>query len=379
MLLAIIACSIPFARAIKNVSLVIFLMVSCVWLLTNRGKFKRDQIALGALLIPLFTLLSAFFALEPHQAVRGVGSVFTISMFFICVRGLSLSREEIVEIFLYLCIGTLLSILIAAYRYFLLNHSYLELPGVGHVNHSALYILLIFVISTCAYLFDYYASKQAKYLLCFTSYVTFIGVFLSGSRAAIYVVCIILIALVFLTLKYRKIKWPHVLGLISFVLFLILFLSNTYFVQKILMGTHDPIRKNLYLSLVKSWRDIHHYWFGIGLGNTQYIHLKNYYAESYFSTIPHAHNTYLNFLIERGIIGLLLYIVLTTYIFIELSKSLFKNISVPVLIAWIACIVNFIVSMVNTTFHHENALLMMFIWALALSEIDNGSLLNIKR
>ena len=115
--------------------------------------------------------------------------------------------------------------------------------------------------------------------------------------------------------------------------------------------------------------------FGIGSGEFKIIDITKYFPGNVEVHVGHAHNTFLTFLTEKGIVALLAYLVFQLSLFIKFIKNFRQN-SI-VFLAFLMLMANNIISLANTTFHHENALLMLLFWALALSAIDEKSTLKI--
>lgn len=99
----------------------------------------------------------------------------------------------------------------------------------------------------------------------------------------------------------------------------------------------------------------------------EYFDVKKYYPEA-----RHAHNLYLNALTERGIIGLTCLMSLISYWLITLFKS-YRYIKYSQLSAMLwgasfsAWLMTSGVGLVNSTFHHENAIIALFFLGLHLA------------
>jgi O-antigen ligase len=122
---------------------------------------------------------------------------------------------------------------------------------------------------------------------------------------------------------------------------------------------------------------------GIGPGNWKYIEInriktllesrgKAFNAENYALEWHHPHNIYLSNLVDRGILGLTIFLNFMLVWLITLIKSYkkYNQDSKAMLFimgsfsAWSAI---FGIGFVNTTFHHENALLALFFLSLHLN------------
>ena len=113
----------------------------------------------------------------------------------------------------------------------------------------------------------------------------------------------------------------------------------------------------------------------VGSGQFKIIDITKYFPGNGEIHVSHSHNTFLTFLTEKGIIALLAYLVFQLSLFIKFIKNFRQN--NIVFLALLMLMANNIISLANTTFHHENALLMLLFWALALSATDKKSTLKI--
>jgi O-antigen ligase len=167
------------------------------------------------------------------------------------------------------------------------------------------------------------------------------------------------------------------LALLSIIVVLLfLFNIDQRMVSKFKEGVFDnQPRVDLVIAFFRSWLH-HNIFFGIGLNNSYLIHLKEYYPSSIFQSMSHAHDTYLTYLVERGLIGLLLYIIFTFYLLMVLIKKLMQNnrnsLVIISILVWVA---NFVISFANTTFHHENAIFMLTIWAVTIGSSKNEKII----
>ena len=122
----------------------------------------------------------------------------------------------------------------------------------------------------------------------------------------------------------------------------------------------DEISESLQ-SAFYTW--LEHPFFGIGSGEFKTIDITKYFPGNGEVRVSHSHNTFLTFLTEKGIIALLAYLIFQLSLFIKFIKNFRQN-SI-VFLALLMLVFQNVISLVNTTFHHENALLMLLFWALA--------------
>ncbi len=253
-----------------------------------------------------------------------------------------------------------------------INKQFLELKSVGHVNHSAIYLCIVFGISLSASFFKFKANKT-KQAIFFTTIAALIfwSIVITQSRAAFGIAIILTILLILLLTNNKKIKWLF-LSLFSITLIVIAAI-NPIIIQKhkdnVLANNISSNRSqvwNVSLEAAK-W----HPALGLGMDNWKLITPKKiqisveksgqtYKADNYFYA-GHSHNVYLTILVERGFIGLSTFMLMILAWGSQLLRSYqnFKN--NDQLLIWGASLSAFIVAsgigMVNTTIHHEHGLL----------------------
>ena len=111
------------------------------------------------------------------------------------------------------------------------------------------------------------------------------------------------------------------------------------------------------------------FFLGIGVGNSIFFNPQVYFPSSVMTYIDNAHNTYLDMLLERGILGLVTYLVFLVYLLISLFRLKKNNnkLSGYFIIGIVISIMNIVMSFTNITFRYEFALLMVLIFGLLLN------------
>ena len=226
------------------------------------------------------------------------------------------------------------------------------------------------------------ASISCQILLAFFCLLFFLSIIIGQSRGAFIFAILLGLLILFLIPKTKKIK---IIGLIT----LIGILSLTYFLKVGIVEKQINYQKD---NNVLSYRD--RVWnvsieasrfsplLGIGMSNWYFItldHLKNSVESRHGKFNPddygfpgHSHNLYLTALVERGLIGLLITLIfmgawigslIKTYRQ-ALKSNISSNLWVGSFSAWVA---TFGIGAVNTTFHHEHAILACLFFGLYLS------------
>ncbi len=257
------------------------------------------------------------------------------------------------------------------------SKSLLELNSVGHVNHSAIYLTLVFTISL-GWLLDAIQNNKHFTLPLLLSLIYGVSIIASQSRAALGVGLLILLTLIFFLTNSKK-RWLS-------ILIIVLSASALWFIKPIVIQKQlvNQAQNNVLSYRDKVWAMS---WdatkinpcCGIGLSHWGKVTLddikhqlekagQNFNANNYF--LPgHAHNIYLNTLTERGFIGLSALILFMFMTIRALVVFYLKN--KPANWLWASAlgtwITTFGIGVVNTTLHHEHGMLSLVILSVFLS------------
>ena len=251
--------------------------------------------------------------------------------------------------------------------------AFFELKSIGHVNHSAIFMLLVFCVALMSI-----ADFKKLYEKCISIAVAGIcvlGIMIAGSRATMYLLPVIVFVILIYQISNKQTNIKTSLGLV--ILFIAIAISYTYLSTSIMHDgriygqltkgiTGSETRYPIFASAFYTW--LEHPFFGIGSGEFKIIDITKYFPGNVEVNVSHAHNTFLTFLTEKGVIALLAYLVFQLSLFAKFIKNFRQN-SI-VFLALLMLVFQNVISLVNTTFHHENALLMLLFWALALGVID---------
>jgi O-antigen ligase len=271
----------------------------------------------------------------------------------------------------------------------------LQLHSLGHVNHSAIYLCIITGTSLSLLLSQLLKVKNISVFLTSLLFIFLIySVIISQSRGAFGVIFLLAYVLILLSKLSIKIKMI-LLGLLTIFLITITFILPAQVIKKQIANQDNNI--------VLSYRDI--VWqsayeiaklnplLGIGGGNWKHINIdqiksavesrgETFRAEDFALQWGHPHNIYLSNLVDRGILGLITFLSFMFIWLITLIKSYkkFNQDSKAMLFimgsfsAWSTI---FGIGFVNTTFHHENALLALFFLSLHLNYLRQKNQLKV--
>lgn len=370
----ILMFSLPLSEAVKQGGIYLTIFAGLYVIYKEKLEIKKDLINISLGLLVLFSISSSFINID-DESIKNIFKInldiTRISLLFIVIRAINLKKEEYIKyIFIPMFLGFVITLCWGIYNKYILDEIYLKLKSVGHVNHSAIYIVLAF----CASLPLVYANKARKNLLFYLFIVTFLlsllGILIGSSRAAMFPIPVYLLFFLWSSknLSLKNITFFAILILI-FLLIIIYITNNNYIIAKFSQGITDPARYELISSAFFEWQKSN-WFFGIGPEHFRSVDIRAYFPDTHTSGhLSHAHNTYATYLIERGVLGLGAYLVFMFSLVIAIFKKRDLVVVQVALLAWLA---NMIISLGNTTFHHENATLMMVLWALALSQVNGG-------
>ena len=278
-----------------------------------------------------------------------------------------------------LAAGTLLALGWGYYRILLTTeHRYLGLKSVGHVNHSAIYLAVAFgatLIATRAWWRHAAAPWRVGGLLCTLLFA--VSLFVMQSRAAVgAAMAVAVVLLLVYTVRHRRPMRRLALGaaiLVGIGLAVKPEVVEKNYLQIERSGTLLAFREGIWHAGLLAWRDFP--LFGVGVhswGRITAERLETSAAKRGEKLDPgllfssHGHSLYLNTLVERGVVGLAAVLAILVWWAVALVRSLPGAAASP--LSWsywggsaAAWMVAVIVGLVNTTLHHEHALLSMLL------------------
>ncbi len=271
----------------------------------------------------------------------------------------------------------------------------LQLHSVGHVNQSAIYLCMIFGASL-AFLCNQLKILKKKHVFMFTFLSFFLlgGVIMSESRGAFGVVFLLTFAIFLLSKLPVKIKAIS-LTLLTIFLIIIVFIWPVPVIKKQIASQNNY---DILSQRDKVWRAAFEIaslnpLLGIGGGNWNHIKIdqikssvefrgKTFNEEEFALQYHHPHNIYLSNLVDRGFLGLTIFLIFMVTWLITLINSYKKFYQDPKAMLFImgsfsAWTTIFGIGFVNTTFHHENALLALFFLGLHLNYLRQKNQLKL--
>jgi len=391
-MLSLMIVSLPSLEAPKNIFLVGFLVTR---LISEVNQFKKGKKLWGGwdsifATIVFTALLTTIFAGFPGlEEWKGYKVLLTAILTGWFLSRTYYSENEYQLLFKLIILSTIPPLIWGLYEYLVIHsRASLEVHSVGHVNHSAIYLVMIFGASL-AWLLSHLNAKKEKVtlswqitLLGILSLLFFISLIIGESRGAsgIAVILAMMLCLLLPLKKYLKL-----FGVLFISSMLILTVAvNAPIVKKQIINQENnnvlSARDRIWNVSIEAAR--FHPLLGIGLSNWHFINLDQLkksvedrgeiFDSRIYSFQGHSHNLYLSALIERGIVGLFVtFIFMVAWIrhLIKTFQWAKKSIERTYLwggslSAWVA---TFGIGFVNTTFHHEHAILACLFLGIYLS------------
>jgi O-antigen ligase len=391
-MLSLMVVSLPSVEAPKNIFLVGYL-ITRIFSEVNQFKNGLRQWALWDslfLLIVLTAFLSTVFAgfsgLEEWKGYKVLLTAIFTGWF---LSRTHYTKNQFQFLFKLIILSTIPPLLWGLYE-FLITHSRgtLEIHSVGHVNHSAIYLVMIFGASLAWALSEFNTLKEKikwhgrALFHSLLSFLFFISLIIGQSRGAFGIAVILSIILLFLIAKSKSIKILGVIGIISIILITIFTRAPIVEKQITNQENHNVLsfRDRVWNVSLEAAR--FYPLLGIGMSNWHFINLDQlktsvekrgeaFDSEKYYFP-GHSHNLYLTALVERGIVGLIVTLLFMLVWIRQLIKTFHWAMQSKEstylwggsLSAWVA---TFGIGFVNTTFHHEHAILACLLLGIYLS------------
>jgi O-antigen ligase len=262
----------------------------------------------------------------------------------------------------------------------------LQLHSVGHVNHTAIYLAIVFGICT-SWLFARWRAwstgrRAAGLAVCALMLVSLV---VTASRGAIGAG--LLMVMLLAAAWWPRSRGPLIAGVAAVILVaasLVVFNAEVIRKQEANAEAQNVLafRDGIWRMAIAAWE--RYPWFGVGMDNYSLISndmVRSWrteagkdYDAARFLQAPHAHNLFVNTLAERGTVGF----AALSAVLLAWLVTLIRRRPPPAGsdLAWMAWggaagawVVTCGVGMVNTTLHHEHGLLAALLLGLWLSTL----------
>lgn len=375
-LLAGLFITVPLLEAPKNILWVLYL---ATWTI-NRYRARDFGGAwdgwdtLIALWIASGYLIAPFAGL-PNSEWGGANDILRYGSIFWTIKRSGYDQATLHKLLWLVIVSTLIAL---AYGLWMLYGAHtrkaLELKSVGHVNHSAIYLAITFGAALSLLLA--YWKKYSTWMRLAVSAVALvlaISLFISASRAATGATFALALVLGLAWLKRSRLPLLLLLAA-SATLGTVAYIKQVEVVQKqernVQAGIVLSYRDVIWNTALEAWKK--YPWFGVGMHNYNQISMdkveqwvkesgRPYDAAKYGGT-SHGHSLYFNNLAERGIVGFgVLLAVLAAWLYSLLRRFPKREADELEWALWGASLSAWVVTvgigLVNTTLHHEHAIL----------------------
>jgi O-antigen ligase len=384
LLLALMVLALPSIEAPKNIFLVFFVVVALFRQISTKSFSWQFWDWLFLLCIGSAFLSALFAGITPGDEWKGFRVLVTyVSVGWVISRA-NYTKAEMAWLFGVAVIGVIPPLVWGYCQYLWLHTKHdLQLHSVGHVNHSAIYLAIIFGASVGASLSLWqFASTKIRFLLLSLSAFLLLSLFVGDSRGALGVAALLALILITVLSRNAKMKWLAY-GVLAIAAVLAVALNASVVTKQIglqnkgiILSSRDKVW-NVSLEASRFYPV-----FGIGLDNWKLIKPEDikksvesrhqtYNAKDYLFA-GHSHNVYLTALVERGYLGLSVLLLLIFSWLRQLVKTfaLTRNDATAAYLwagSFSAWLVTFGVGTVNTTLHHEHGILAFLFLGLYLS------------
>ena len=383
--LSLMLLSLPSLEAPKNIFLILFLATSLYRQYTKKTKDSWRLWDWIFLIYIASAFLSAAFAGIPHGAEwGGFRSILIWTGFAWLLSRTQYESKEITWIIWVTILGTLPPLAWGLIQYMVIHtKDTLQLHSVGHVNHSAIFLGIILGAALSIVLSIWRNTGLITRIgLILLPIIFFVSIIIGQSRGVFGISLIRLSLIILLIPNPKKIK------AIAFALFAIILalmpVMNADIIQKQIanQNANDILSDRDRVWYVSFEASRFYPVFGVGNGNWNRITLEDIKKSREERDVPfdeknytiqhgHSHSLYLTSLVERGVVGFIVLIVFMGSWLVSLIKS-YRKLKTSTqgsyiwgasLSAWIViCGVGF----VNSTFHHEHAILALLFLGLHL-------------
>lgn len=393
LLLALLIFAVPAFEAPKNL---LWLAYVATWLVNrySRRDFGGRWDAWDSLIAIWLAsgyLVAVFSGLHGGEWVGANDMLRYLSLLWLIKRS-GYRPEQLMLLPLLAALGTLPPLAYGLWRVFVTHETaVLQLNSVGHVNHSAIYLAIACGAAFAATAAWWGRLSLVRRIAGIALVLLLVSaVLISASRSAIAALLLLMLILAAAWLR-RSRKLAVALLVIPLSLGGIAYLAKVEVVEKQERNVQAKnvlaFRNGIWHAALDTWR--HAPLLGIGINNYRQIDLeklktwqeaggRSFNAADYYMA-PHAHSLYFNSLAERGAIGLAALLAALGYWLYSMLRFAPDRAGTDAewalwggaMSAWVISVV---VGLVNTTLHHEHAILSVLLlgaW-LAYQRTRNG-------
>ena len=279
--LVIVLFTLPVTEGLKQISLTLFVLAGIYICVKEKRQFKFDLINISLFIFVLATFVSC---LVNGVSVSRVLDPLRCMLFFFVARSVGVEKINFKFLFFALFAGFIVAFIPACVKKFTSSDptALFELKSIGHVNHSAIFMLLVF----CVALISSAELKKIyeKYIAIIVAGICVFGIMIAGSRATMYLLPIIIFSILLYQISKRQTELKLAFSLI--ILFSVIAIFYTYISANIIQDerfysqltkgvTGSETRYPIFASAFYMW--LENPLFGIGSGQFKIIDITKYF------------------------------------------------------------------------------------------------------
>ncbi len=383
------AFSLPIIENTKNIAWFLLLIFFSIRVCKQKINLLSNSLGNYILLFLVGSIVAAIGATLNGYDADKIRDIIRYSLVGWIIIYIPLSQKQILTILGLLIISTIIGTIDANISLLTGKEKHLELRSVGHINHTAIYILLTIGAAIPLLLFSKLPKILRFTLLVVSLYLIFIQIQTNSRATLLALILIVAISIAYLLFFNKK------LGIISLVI-------STFIVGYIAINPPPIIHKIKTAPTVftgdqltpreKLWNTAFYAWkkepfFGIGYGNYRIIsasQLRQWYPneeidfnnKAEFHYLSHSHNRFINTLVEGGIVGfagliIFLFGILAILLKYRRRLAINSNDTAFWFVGFNTLLTITIIGFVNTTIHHEHGILTMMLLGLVFNHINN--------
>lgn len=374
--LSLLIIFLPSLEGPKNLFWGLFIITSLTRQYSESNLFKWrlwDYIFLAWVLSGI--LVAVFAGLPGHSEWSGANDIFRYTSIAWLIYRNNYTEQQIKTLLLTLAGSTLIALPWSYWTLFISGtKKYLELKSVGHVNHSSIYLAIIFGLTLSGLLSAKNDIKNSlKMILGISAFVFLISIVIAASRASLGAATALILILPLFYFKSNKKLSLAVIGMsLTGLLIATMIKPTVIFRLADIFISDNPLsyRDIIWKAGLEGWQQFP--LFGVGINNYKEINetvLQAWHTAagtnfdaSLYAFVGHGHSLYMTALAERGLAGLsTLTIILLIWFAILILRRPQQHHSSTYLWAWGASLSAWLVTtgvgLVNTTLHHEHGIL----------------------
>lgn len=289
-----------------------FLGILVILVLLLKGSFEKklkkpDIAVLWLVLFTLYGFLSITWAIQPDLAFSRIQTAGGLLLLYIIVASYEIRKKDYDALKWYILYGGAIAALLLTYQFLtgeVTGRVSLQFGEMRAGLNRQAFDLLIPVSIGIAFMLEQ-KRKKMQTLLALMLFVIIFGIILTGSRGGLTGVGIILIT--YMLLYKRK---TNLIVMICVAALIIIPIIPEYFIERI--GEAQQSRGSGRIDIwIAGLKTLEKYWFaGAGLNNFPVAYTEfSSYAPIYRGDARGAHNIFLNFAVELGVIGFSLMII----------------------------------------------------------------------